>query len=107
MRIRDLIANFPSNLVNYSDSAGTHDVWQALGQVSYARQTSEIANKAFRRSIYFVRDLPAGSIIGPNDIRRIRPGMGLAPKHFNKLLGKRLKVAVHRGTATRWDLLDE
>ena len=85
----------------------THDVWQALGQVSYARQTSEKANKAFRRSIYFVRDLPAGSIIGPNDIRRIRPGMGLAPKHFNKLLGKRLKVAVHRGTATRWDLLDE
>ena len=85
----------------------THDVWQALGQVSYARQTSEKANKAFRRSIYFVRDLPAGSIIGPNDIRRIRPGMGLAPKHFNKLLGKRLKVAVDRGTATCWDLFDE
>ena len=85
----------------------THDAWQALGQVSYDRQTSEKANKAFRRSIYFVRDLPAGAIIGPNDIRRIRPGLGLAPKHFNKLLGKRLKVAVHRGTATRWDLLDE
>ena len=84
-----------------------HDAWQALGQISYDRQPSELGNKVFRRSIYFVRDLPAGSMIGPEDIRRIRPGMGLAPKHYEELLGRRLKVAVQRGTATRWDLFDE
>jgi len=82
----------------------THDTWQALGQVSYDRQPAEAGNKVFRRSIYFVRDLPAGSVIGPEDIRRIRPGMGLAPKHFDDLLGKRLKVPVKRGSATSWDL---
>ena len=47
-----------------------------------------------------MRDLPAGSVIGPEDIRRIRPGMGLAPKYFDDLIGKRLKVAVTRGAAT-------
>lgn len=84
----------------------THDAWQALGQVGYDRQPAEAGSKVFRRSIYFVRDLPAGSVIGPEDIRRIRPGMGLAPKHFDDLLGRKLKANVKRGTATSWDLFD-
>ena len=85
----------------------THDAWRALGQVSYDRQSAEAGSKVFRRSIYFVHDLPAGSVIGPEDIRRIRPGMGLAPKHFDELMGKRLKVAVERGMPTSWNLFDE
>ena len=85
----------------------THDAWQALGRVGYDRQAAEAGSKVFRRSIYFVRDLPAGSVIGPEDIRRIRPGMGLAPKYFDKLLGKTLKVAVQRGTPTSWCVFDE
>jgi len=85
----------------------THDAWQALGQVGYDRQPAEAGSKVFRRSIYFVRDLPAGSVIGPEDIRRIRPGMGLAPKHYDQLLGKKLKIAVQRGMPTSWGLFDE
>jgi len=84
----------------------THDAWQALGQVGFDRQPAEVGSKVFRRSIYFVRDLQAGSVIGPEDIRRIRPGMGLAPKYFDNLLGKRLKVAIQRGTATSCDLFE-
>lgn len=84
----------------------THDAWQALGHVSYDRQPAEAGSKVFRRSIYFVRDLPAGSVIGPGDIRRIRPGMGLAPKYYGEVLGKRLKKSVVRGTAAHWDLFD-
>ncbi|MFT7388527.1 MAG: pseudaminic acid synthase [Candidatus Endobugula sp.] len=80
----------------------THDAWLTLGKASYQRQSAEEGSKVFRRSVYFVRDLPAGSMVGPDDIRRIRPGMGLAPKHYDALLGKRLKVAVKRGTATSW-----
>jgi N-acetylneuraminate synthase len=81
----------------------TRDAWSALGRAGFARQPAEAANKIFRRSVYFVRDLPAGAVVGPEDIRRIRPGMGLAPKHFDELVGRRLKVAVTRGTATHWD----
>jgi N-acetylneuraminate synthase len=84
----------------------THDAWQASGQIGYDRQPAEAGSKVFRRSIYFVRDLPAGSVIGPEDIRRIRPGMGLAPKYFDELFGKILKVSVQRGTATSWDLFE-
>ena len=84
-----------------------HDAWLALGRASFERHQAEAGSKVFRRSIYFVRDLPAGAVVGPEDIRRIRPGMGLAPKHFDEIVGRRLKTAVTRGTATDWNLLDD
>jgi pseudaminic acid synthase len=85
----------------------TRDVWSALGKVGYQRQPAEEGSKVFRRSVYFVRDLAAGTVVTSDDIRRIRPGMGLAPKHIDTLIGKRLKVGITRGTATSWDLFDE
>lgn len=85
----------------------TRDVWSALGRVGYERQLAEEGSKVFRRSVYFVRDVAAGAVVKADDIRRIRPGMGLAPKHFGALIGKRLKVNITRGTATSWDLFDE
>ena len=85
----------------------TRDAWLALGEVGYQRQAAEAGSKVFRRSVYFVRDLPEGTVIGPEDIRRIRPGMGLPPKYFDTLIGKRLRVGVMRGSATSWDQFDE
>jgi len=85
----------------------TRDAWLALGRVGFERQQAEAGSKVFRRSIYFVRDLPIGTVIGPEDIRRIRPGMGLSPKYFDEIIGKRLKVSVKRGDATNWNLLEE
>lgn len=82
------------------------DAWLALGHVGFDRPTAEAGSDVFRRSIYFVRDLPAGAVIEPVDIRRIRPGKGLAPKHFDEIIGRRLKQAVSRGTATAWDLFE-
>ncbi len=83
----------------------THDVWQALGRVGYDRQPAEAGSKVFRRSIYFVRDLPAGSVIGPEDIRRIRPGMGLASKYYDDLLGKKVVKDISKGTPASWELV--
>lgn len=79
-----------------------HDAWLALGKTGYERQVAEEANKVFRRSIYFVRDMQAGSIVTQEDIRRIRPGFGLPPKDYSSLLGKRLNQDVIRGTPTAW-----
>lgn len=84
----------------------THDAWLALGQAGYQRQLAEEGSKVFRRSVYFVRDLPAGAVVTPDDIRRIRPGRGLPPKNFDALIGRRLMVAVTQGTPTSWDQFD-
>ncbi len=85
----------------------TRDVWSALGKVGYDRQLAEAGSKVFRRSVYFVCDLTAGTVLTERHIRRIRPGLGLAPKHFDTLIGKRLKVNVKRGSATSWDQFEE
>lgn len=84
-----------------------YDAWAALGRIGYERQTSEEGNRMFRRSIYFVNDLPAGAVVKSTDIRRIRPGMGLPPKYFNDLIGRRLRFGVSRGTPASWSLFDE
>ncbi len=95
----------PSDLARLCTDA--RDAWLALGQGGFTRQLAEEGSRVFRRSIYFVRDLPAGAVVGPDDIRRIRPGMGLAPKHFDQIVGRRLKVAATRGMATDWELFGE
>jgi pseudaminic acid synthase len=85
----------------------TRDAWLALGRTGFERQKAEQSSKVFRRSLYFVKDLPAGHVITSDDIRRIRPGMGLAPKYFDGIVGQVLKEPVKRGSATELSLINE
>lgn len=77
--------------------------WQALGHVNYGLKSSEQGNVQFRRSLYFVKDLKQGDVIDETCIRSVRPGYGLAPKHYDALLGKTLARDVSANTATHWD----
>lgn len=72
--------------------------WAALGKVDYGRKSSEQANVQFRRSLYFVRALKAGEVITPDSIRSVRPGFGLAPKHYFDVCGKTLLCDVQKNT---------
>ena len=85
----------------------TRDARLSIGVQGFSSKDAESSSRVFRRSIYFVRDLPAGAIVSSEDIRRIRPGMGLPPKFFNNIVGKKLKFAVERGMPTSWDQFDE
>ena len=77
--------------------------WQALGKVKYEASQTEVKSKQFRRSIYFVKDMKAGDTVTKECIRCIRPGYGLEPKFYEKLLGTTLKKSVCKGQATGWD----
>ena len=61
-------------------SSGVEDAWAAIGKEGFYEKEAERGNKIFRRSLYFVNDLPTGHVISPDDIKRIRPGNGLPPK---------------------------
>ena len=79
--------------------------WEALGKVDYGRKSSEEGNVKFRRSLYVVKDMKAGDVITPDAVRSVRPGFGLAPKYFYKVLGKRIGRDVSGGTALTWEIL--
>jgi N-acetylneuraminate synthase len=79
--------------------------WSALGTIDYTRKPSEIANLKFRRSLYVVADIREGDVFDSSNVRSIRPGFGLAPKHLTTVLGKRARTAIARGTALSWDLI--
>ena len=76
--------------------------WQALGRVHYGLKSSEQGNVQFRRSLYFVKDMQKGDTIDETCIRSVRPGFGIAPKHFDELIGKRLTRNVQVNTKTDW-----
>jgi pseudaminic acid synthase len=77
---------------------GARTAWDALGQVNYARKSSEQGNVKFRRSLYFVKSLKAGQAITADAVRSVRPGFGLAPKHFDALVGRRVTRDVSANT---------
>ena len=85
----------------------TRDAWIALGRAGFERQKAEESSKRYRRSLYFVKDVKAGQAITESDIRRIRPGYGIGPKHFDEVIGRTVKVNMHRGTALQWEHLDD
>jgi len=86
----------------------TERAWQALGQVRYGPTEAEASSRVYRRSLYIVRDMARGDVLNPENLRAIRPGLGLAPKYYDQLLGRRLARDARRGTPLSWDLfIDE
>ena len=83
----------------------TERAWQALGQVSYGSTEAEKKSLQYRRSLYVVNDLKAGDVLTQENVRAIRPGLGLPTKYLEVLLGKSVKQDIKRGTALTWALL--
>lgn len=92
----------PEELKQLCDSCRT--TWHALGKTDYSRKPSEEGNAAFRRSLYVVEDIAAGEPFTEKNLRAIRPGYGLPPKHLKDFLGSPAKAAIARGTPLSWEL---
>lgn len=80
--------------------------WEALGVAGYTRKTSETGNMVFRRSLYIVADVSAGERLTEDNVRSIRPGFGLKPRHLGDVIGKHAKRSIPRGTPLSWDLME-
>ena len=83
----------------------TERAWQSLGQVTYGPSAAEKKSMVFRRSIYVADDLKAGDVLTRESLRCVRPGMGLPPKYFDMLLGRRVNQDVKKGTPMGWGLI--
>lgn len=85
----------------------TKTAWSALGKIDYGRKSSEQGNATFRRSIYVTENVAKGMLLTTQNIRSIRPGFGLAPKHLPAVLGQRASRDLVRGEPLLWTCLEK
>ncbi|KQL48732.1 pseudaminic acid synthase [Brevibacillus choshinensis] len=78
--------------------------WKSIGGISYGPGQNDQKSLQYRRSLYIVQDLREGDMITEETVKAIRPGLGLPPKFYETLLGKRVNRHVKKGTPASWDL---
>ncbi|HSE74268.1 MAG TPA: pseudaminic acid synthase [Dongiaceae bacterium] len=85
--------------------AETRHAAEAMGGIAYGPTEAERKSLVYRRSLYIVADLKAGDVLTKENVRAIRPGLGLAPGNLDRVLGRRISRDAARGTPLSWDLL--
>ena len=83
----------------------TERAWQALGVIRYGATDVEKKSLVFRRSLYISSDIKKGEILSKENVRCVRPGLGLPPKYLNHVLGLTVKKDLKKGTPITWDFL--
>ena len=94
----------PKDLKDLVDSCSA--AWKSKGSINYDRKESELPNVKFRRSLYFTKKATRGTIIDKTMIRSVRPGYGLAPKEFRKIIGTKLKRDIEENTPVKMEDID-
>lgn len=79
------------------------NAWRAVGRIHYDLELSEKGSLMFRRSLFVVADVAAGEELTERNVRSIRPGYGLAPKHFGNVIGRRAVCDLKRGHPLTWN----
>jgi N-acetylneuraminate synthase len=83
----------------------TERAWRALGDIRYGPTEGEKASLRFRRSLYVTEPMRAGERLTPANLRAIRPGLGLPPKYFDVMIGKRVNRDLKKGTPLSFELV--
>jgi len=78
---------------------------KALGAVRYEVGEKEAQSRAFRRSLFVVRDVKFGDPVTTENVRSIRPGHGLHPHYLKDVLNREFSRGVSRGTPLGWGML--
>ena len=81
------------------------NVEKTIGKTTYDGVNGEQKMKEFRRSLFFIKDIPQGHVIDETCIKSIRPSNGLHTKHYNELLGKKALRNIKYGEPTSFDCL--
>lgn len=83
----------------------TERAWQSIGHIQYGPIADEIPSLKSRRSLYIGEDMKAGEVFTVENLRDVRPGLGLSTRYLDILLGKTIKVDAKKGTAVNWEMV--
>ena len=81
-------------------------VEKALGKVSYELTERQKAMRKFSRSLFVAKDMKAGEVFTEENVRSVRPGVGLHPKYLRDILGRRARFDIKAGTPLSWELVE-
>lgn len=85
--------------------ARIRDVEKSIGKVNYDLSIETKKNRNFAKSLFVIKDVKKGDVIDSNNVRAIRPGYGLLPKHWKKVDGKVFTADYKRGTPLTFDMI--
>lgn len=80
---------------------------KALGKVSYDLSDKQIREREHSRSLFVARDMKAGEVFTPENLRSVRPADGLHTRYYEQLLGRRITRDAGLGTPMSWDLVGD
>ena len=83
----------------------TKRAWESLGRVTYGPTEAERESLIFRRSIYVAKNIKDGELFTKENIRVVRPGLGLAPKYYETILGRSTSANLKKGTPLNWEMI--
>ena len=83
----------------------TERAFYGLGKIQYGIQKSEKNSLNFKRSIFASKDIKSGESLSIENTRIIRPGIGLAPRYYELILGKTAKFEIKAGQPILWDMI--
>lgn len=86
--------------------ASVNTAHAALGVADYQLTASEQGNRAFRRSLYLVKEMAAGEQLTAAHIKSVRPALGLPPADYDRLIGKRVNRSLSANQPLSWEWID-
>ena len=70
---------------------------KSIGKISYQLTEKQLAGKAFSRSLYIAEDIKEGELFTDKNVKSVRPGFGMHPKFYSKIIGKEAKKNFKKG----------
>lgn len=82
------------------------NVEKALGKVTYELNQSQLESRIYSRSLFVVKDIKQGEKFTEDNVKSIRPGIGMHAKHWNEVLGRTARCNIKKGTPMQWQYVD-
>jgi pseudaminic acid synthase len=81
------------------------EVEKGMGKVTYKLTNEMKKGRRYMRSLFIIEDMKKGEMLTEKNVKSIRPGNGLHPKYFKKILGKTIKQNIKKGTPLEWGMI--
>jgi pseudaminic acid synthase len=80
---------------------------KSLGKVNYELTTKAKKSRDFCRSLFISNEIKKGEVFTEENVKSVRPGFGIMPKHLNEIIGKKSTKDIKKGTPLSWDLIEK